>query len=76
MIRILSIVLFVVVCFVCPAGVPSGNEHKRSVDPQIILDKIWQWESTITPVEKITVQNPERYTIRLTADDRVQMRFD
>ncbi len=76
MIRILSIVLFGMVFFACAAGVPSGNEHKRSVDPQIILDKIWQWESTVTPVEKITVPDPERYTIQLAADGRAQMRFD
>ncbi|UCG04765.1 MAG: META domain-containing protein [Desulfobacterales bacterium] len=75
MIRILSIVLFGMVFFACAAGVPSGNEHKRSVDPQIILDKIWQWESTITPVDKITVPDPERFTIRLTADGRAQVRF-
>jgi len=76
MIRILLIVLCGMVFFACAAGTPTGNEHKRSTNPLMILDKIWQWESTVTPVEKITVPNPEHYTIQLAADGRAQMRFD
>ena len=53
-----------------------SNQNERSTDPQSVLDKTWQWESTITPVEKITVPNPERYTILLKADGRAQARFD
>ncbi|MGE5819201.1 MAG: META domain-containing protein, partial [Deltaproteobacteria bacterium] len=30
----------------------------------------------ITPVEKITVPNPDRYTIRLLNDGKLQARFD
>jgi len=59
----------------CAANAPSG-QHARSGDPQTILNKTWQWESTITPVEKITVPNPERYTILLKADGKTQVRFD
>jgi heat shock protein HslJ len=32
--------------------------------------------ATITPVEKITVQNPERYTIHLNSAGKAQIRFD
>jgi heat shock protein HslJ len=32
--------------------------------------------STVTPVEKITVADPERYTLYLQEDGRVQARFD
>ena len=53
-----------------------SNQNERSTDPQSVLDKTWQWESTITPVEKIAVPNPERYTILLKADGRAQARFD
>jgi len=60
----------------CAVGALSGGEHTRSTDPKDILDKAWQWESTITPVEKITAPDPERYTILLTADGRAQIRFD
>ena len=48
----------------------------QNYDPQIILDKQWQWESTITPVEQITVGTPKNYTILLKADNKVQVRFD
>ena len=60
----------------CAAGTPAGVEHTRSKDAQTILNKTWQWESTLTPVEKITVPAPERYTIFLQADGRAQIRFD
>jgi heat shock protein HslJ len=53
---------------------PAGEES--STDPQSVLNKTWQWVSTITPVEKITVSNPERYTIMLTDEDTLQARFD
>ena len=54
----------------------ASIQHTHSSDPQTILGRTWQWESTITPVEKITVPAPERYTIFLQADGRARMRFD
>jgi heat shock protein HslJ len=53
---------------------PTGDES--STDPQSVLNKTWQWVSTITPVEKIAVSNPERYTIIFTEDGKLQARFD
>jgi heat shock protein HslJ len=73
--RILLIFLAGLVVAGCAAG-SSSLQSRRSVDPRTILNKTWQWESTITPVEKITVPGPERYTIFLQADGRAQMRFD
>ena len=61
------------------AGSAAGGQSgpaARSTDPHSVLNKTWQWEATITPVEKITVQNPERYTIILTDDGKLQARFD
>ena len=60
---------------VCTAG-SSPIRGARSSDPQTILEKTWQWESTITPVEKITAPAPERYTILLKADGKAEVRFD
>jgi heat shock protein HslJ len=40
------------------------------------LGKVWQWQETITPVEKMTAPNPERYTILLTGDGKLQALFD
>jgi len=71
---------YVVLCFCiavigCAAGaMPDQNTQSR--DPQSLLSKTWQWVLTITPVEKITVTDPERYTIMLTEDGKLQARFD
>jgi heat shock protein HslJ len=73
--RILLVLLAGWVAAGCAVG-SSSIQPTRSTDPQTILGKTWQWESTITPVEKITVPAPERYTIFLQADGRAQMRFD
>ena len=42
----------------------------------MMIGKTWQWVSTTTPAEKITVPDPGRYTIRFTADGNLQARFD
>jgi len=58
----------------------SGNrlypKAERSTDPHRVLNNIWQWESTTTPVEKIDVAQPERYTILLKDEGKIQARFD
>jgi heat shock protein HslJ len=74
--RILLILVAGWVLAGCAAAVPSGGEHTRRNDPQTILGKTWQWESTITPVERIPVPDPERYTILLKSDGRAKIRFD
>jgi len=59
----------------CAAGI-SSEQPARSKDPQLVVGQTWQWVSTITPVEKITVAAPERYTILLQEDGNVRARFD
>ena len=59
----------------CAAG-SSSLQVTRSSDPRTIINKTWQWESTITPVENITVPAPDHYTILLQNDGRAQIRFD
>jgi heat shock protein HslJ len=59
----------------CTAG-SSSIQAARSTDPQAILNRTWQWQSTISPVEKISVPEPDRYTIILLADGTAQVRFD
>ena len=58
------------------ATISSNTQSEQNYDPQTILDKQWQWESTITPLEQITVATPKNYTILLKADNKVQVRFD
>ena len=59
----------------CAAG-SAATKEAYITDPQAVLEKTWQWEATVTPVEKIEVDNPENYTLRLGADGRAQIRFD
>jgi len=64
---------------VIAAGCATGGKPEpvtRTKEPRPVLNRTWQWVSTVTPVEKITVPKPERYTIRLTDDGKVQARFD
>lgn len=75
MLRVLSVIWLAILWVGCAAGAPSV-ENMRSTDPQTILNKTWQWEATITPVEKVDVPEPERYTILLSADGKAQVRFD
>ena len=59
----------------CAAG-PLSGKNTRNTDPQMVFNRNWQWVSTITPVEKIVVPAPERYTILLAEDGRFQAQFD
>lgn len=73
--RILFSLLFGVLIAVWAADgqtAPAG----RTTDPQDVLGKTWEWEGTVTPVEKITVPNSDRYTIRLAENGKLQARFD
>lgn len=72
--RIVTIVLLGMLLASCMSSPPV--EVERSMDPQLVLNEVWQWESTTTPVERIDVANPERYTILLKNNDKIQARFD
>lgn len=74
-----SIRLLSLVAAFCPgkgAEVVEIAPAERTKDPRFVRNRTWQWVSTITPVEKVTVPDPGRYTIRLTGDGKVQARFD
>ena len=58
----------------CSSIAPATNT--QSTDPQGVLKKTWQWVSTVTPVESITVPAPERYTIFLSDTGKLQAQFD
>ncbi|MBE0618065.1 MAG: META domain-containing protein [Proteobacteria bacterium] len=59
----------------CASGGPVRVGERRT-ELRSVVGKTWQWEALITPVEKITVPNPENYTIRLTEAGKVEARFD
>jgi heat shock protein HslJ len=75
MLRTFSVLFIGMVTVSCAAG-PLTSENTRNTDHQMVFNITWQWVSTITPVEKIAVPNPERYTIFLTADGKAKIRFD
>lgn len=56
------------------------NAHERqttrSTDPGQVVGKTWQWVSTVTPVDRVSATAPERYTILLHPQGKVQARFD
>ncbi len=51
-------------------------QAERIVDAEAVLKTTWLWESTQTPVEKIEAAHPERYTIILQDEGKVQAQFD
>ena len=75
MLRIFSVLFIGMVMVSCAAESLIG-ENTCNIDPQMVFNRTWQWVSTITPVEKIVVPNPERYTILLTSDGKAKVRFD
>ena len=68
----------VIIGFMLSACTSSGRSPAtlRSHDPSAIMGKTWQWQGTVTPVEKINVPQPERYTLRFDENGRVHARFD
>ena len=59
----------------CATNAQTGK-NERSSDPGQAMIRTWQWESTTTPVERITVPTPERYTLFLNEDGKAEIRFD
>jgi Heat shock protein len=72
-------VLVFTLLFIVLAGCAALNtQDPANVDnsAQTIQGKTWQWYKTVTSVETVTVKQPERYALLLTADGRAQVQFD
>ena len=52
------------------------RELSQSMNPRAVLNITWYWESTISPVEKIMVSEPEHYAFILKDDGKVNAKFD
>jgi para-nitrobenzyl esterase len=59
-----------------PSPYRERGEVSDSTLPSDLMDVTWQWISFTTPVEEITVDAPERYTIRFGRDGRAAVRAD
>ena len=71
----------IAVIMLCAAGCSSTADVGSAADgrqrtPEAITGKLWQWEETVTPVEKIVSPSPGNYTLQLQADGRASVRFD
>lgn len=73
--RLLLVGLFTIIAAGCATKEYAVLEG-RITDPAFAVKRIWQWEATISDSEKIEVKHPERYTILLTGEGKVQARFD
>jgi len=65
-----------IVLVVAGCALPPEGKGELSRDPTFVLNRTWRWESTVTPVERIAVADPDRYTLKLTADGKAQIQFD
>jgi heat shock protein HslJ len=58
---------------------PYRDREQPAADstlPSNVLDATWRWVSFTSPVEQITVDAPERYTIRFGRDGRAAVGAD
>lgn len=67
----------------CAQDQPKSTSDAPSVPPAAgpalpsdIVGVTWQWVSLTTPVEQVTVDAPDRYTVRFEGDARVTVRAD
>jgi heat shock protein HslJ len=75
MVRILTVIGLVIIMSGCASSAQTGK-NVRSSDPGQAMNKNWQWESTVTPVERIRVTTPGRYSLLLGADGKAKIQFD
>ena len=57
-----------------PAGTPPVAV--RTGLPADVLEVDWQWQILVTPVDTVTPDRPDRYTIRFERTGRVSVRAD
>ena len=58
---------------------PAIQPEASPPDPgpaQALLGTVWQWVGTVTPVERVEVGNPARYTLLLQADGKAVIQLD
>jgi heat shock protein HslJ len=77
---ILIVPLLLAACAVeNPAGGDAAlqsNAAERTSDPVAVVGKTWYWISTVTPVERIEVNDPGRYTLLLHSGGEAELQVD
>jgi heat shock protein HslJ len=59
-----------------PGSSPSAASPANTALPPEALGVTWQWVSLTTPVERLSVDEPGRYTLRFEAGGRVALQAD
>jgi len=66
----------------CDGDAPTATEEvpiaemARSHEPADVVGKTWYWLGTTTPVERIVVSDPSRYTLLLQEGGDAELQFD
>lgn len=58
------------------SGNSNGDNGANNANPADLRNTVWQWESLQTPIEKITVSNPENYTLEFKEDGSLLVQAD
>jgi len=77
--RLVILTVAAATVFACARNAQQGIDSADSATTgggQSIVGVRWMWVSTLTPVERIEVTDPENYTLRLLPDGRAEVRFD
>ncbi len=72
----LMIIASILVCGIAGCASKPQPPPQRFVSPDLVVGRTWGWEGTVTPVEMFDVSAPERYTVHLTVDGAVKVKFD
>lgn len=59
-----------------PTTQGSGGSLPLPEEPESLLNVTWEWVATVNPVERLTVQDPSRYTILFQDDRNASVKFD
>jgi len=70
---VMTILLF---CMSGCASSPPGPPPPRYTAPDMVVDKLWGWEGTDTPVELFVAPDSRRFTLRLMPDGTAQVVFE
>ena len=69
---LMTLLLGVTGCATTPPAPPAP----RFSAPDLVVNRLWGWEQTETPVESFQSPDPKRFTLYLAADGKAQVTFD
>ena len=73
---LLILMISLLFCMAGCATSPPGPPPPRYTAPELVVDKLWGWEGTETPVELFASPDSRRFTLRLMPDGTTQVVFE